>query len=513
VPSDLKALVGPLGDLIGRQAARYGSKTLFECQGVRRSYAEFDERTTRLAGGLQDLGVRPGDRVACYMPNSIELIEAYYATSKAGAVTVFLNALLTAREIRFVLQDSDTRVIVTAPGLLPNVQEVRADAQRLETVVVHGAPASPDVVRFDDLLTRGSYRAVPVKTEDVAWLGYTSGTTGRPKGAILTHLGATHVAAVVAERFGYREDDVILCALPLFHSYALNSCMIQVMMAGASQVILERFTPDDVLRAIQDHRVTLFPGVPTMFNYLVNFPDRARYDLSSLRICKSAGAVLPAKLMHDFEGLYGVPLVDGYGITEAHSFVTLNDPRGRRPGGSCGKPIEGVEVRIVDPEDRDVPAGERGELVFRGPNLPLGYVNAPAATAEALRGGWYHSGDVAHVDAEGFVYIVDRIKDTIICGGYNIYPKEVEDVIYAHPAVLDVAVVGVADEAKGEIPKACVVLKPAAALTAAELEAHCRQSLAAYKVPRVIEFLHTIPKTASGKTKRFLLRQGVNAPG
>jgi long-chain acyl-CoA synthetase len=427
-------------------------------------------------------------------------------------VTVFLNALLTAREIRFVLQDSDTRVIVTAPGLLPNVREVRADARRLETVVVHGATASPDTVRFEDLLTRGAYRAVPVKTEDVAWLGYTSGTTGQPKGAILTHRGATHVAAVVAERFGYREDDIVLCALPLFHSYAVNSCMIQVMMAGASQVILERFTPDGVLRAIQDHRITLFPGVPTMFNYLVNVPDRARYDLTSLRICKSAGAVLPAKLMHDFEKLYGVPLVDGYGITEAHSFVTLNDPRGKRPGGSCGKPIEGVEVRIVDQEDRDVPPGERGELVFRGPNLPLGYVNAPAATAEALRGGWYHSGDVAHVDAEGFVYIVDRIKDTIICGGYNIYPKEVEDVIYAHPAVLDVAVVGVADEAKGEIPKACVVLKPAATVTAAELEAHCRQGLAAYKVPRVIDFLDTIPKTASGKTKRFLLRQDANAP-
>ncbi len=218
--------------------------------------------------------------------------------------------------------------------------------------------------------------------------------------------------------------------------------------------------------------------------------------------------MLPAKLMHDFEDRYGVPLVDGYGITEAHSFVTLNDPNGTRPDGSCGKAIEGVEVRIVDAEDHVVTAGERGELVYRGPNLPLGYVNRPEATAEALRGGWYHSGDVAYMDAEGYVYIVDRIKDTIICGGYNIYPKEVEDVIYAHPAVLDVAVVGVSDEAKGEIPKACVVLKLAAIVTAAELEAHCRQNLAAYKVPRIIDFLDTIPKTASGKTKRFLLRQG-----
>lgn len=497
----------PLGDLIRKQAARYGSKMLFECHGVRRSYAEFDERTTRLAGGLQTLGVRPGDKVACYMPNAIELLEAYYATSKAGAVTVFLNAMLTAREIRFVLQDSESKVIFTAPGLLPNVQEVRPDAGHLETIVVQGGTPPPDTVRFDDVLEGGPYRDVPVKTEDVAWLGYTSGTTGRPKGAILTHLGATHVGATVADRFGYREDDIVLCALPLFHSYAVNSCMIQVMMAGAGQVILERFTPDGVLQAIQDHRITVFPGVPTMFNYLVNFPDRAKYDLISLRIAKSAGAVLPAKLMHDFETLYGVPLVDGYGITEAHSFVTLNDPRGKRPDGSCGKAIEGVDVRIVDGQDRDVPAGERGELIFRGPNLPLGYVNGPEATAEALRGGWYHSGDVAYMDAEGYVYIVDRIKDTIICGGYNIYPKEVEDVIYAHPAVLDVAVVGVADEAKGEIPKACVVLKPEATVTAGDLEAYCRQNLAAYKVPRVIEFMDAIPKTASGKTKRFLLRQ------
>jgi len=509
VRSDLNELVGPLGDLIRTQAARYGPKTLFECRGLRRSYAEFDERTTRLAGGLQDLGVRPGDKVACYMPNSIELIEAYYATAKAGAVTVFLNALLTAREIRYVLQDSEARAIVTAPGLLPNVQEVRADAPRLETIAVQGATAPPaGTVRFDDLLDRGRYRPVQVKAEDVAWLGYTSGTTGQPKGAILTHRGATHVAAAVADRFGYRTDDIVLCALPLFHSYALNSCMIQVMMAGASQVILERFTPEGVLQAIQDHRITLFPGVPTMFNYLVNFPDRARYDLASLRLCQSAGAVLPAKLMHDFESLYGVPLVDGYGITEAHSFVTLNDPGGTRPDGSCGKALEGVEVRIVDGEDRVVTAGERGELVYRGPNLPLGYVNRPEATADALRGGWYHSGDVASMDPEGYVSIVDRIKDTIICGGYNIYPKEVEDVIYAHPAVLDVAVVGVADEAKGEIPKACVVLKPAATVTAAALEAYCRQNLAAYKVPRIVEFMDTIPKTASGKTKRFLLRRG-----
>ena len=505
--SDLRTLVVPLGELSRQQAARYGPRTLFVCGGARRTYAEFDERSTRLAGGLQARGVRKGDRVACYMPNSIELLEAYYATAKAGAVTVFLNALLTAREIRYILQDSDAKVIVTASSLLPTVQEIRADAKRLETVVVHGTAAPPDTVGFEDLVRHGSFTPVLVAVEDAAWLGYTSGTTGQPQGAILTHLGATYVAAAVVDRFGYRHDDIILSALPLFHSYALNSCMIQVMMVGAAEVILERFTPDGVLQAIQDHRITIFPGVPTMFNYLVNFADRTKYDLTSLRIAKSAGAVLPAKLMHDFQTLYGVPLVDGYGITEAHSFVTLNDPTGKRPDGSCGKALEGVEVRIVDREDREIPPGERGELVFRGPTLPVGYVNRPEATAEALRGGWYHSGDVAYMDAEGYIYIVDRFTDTIICGGYNIYPKEVEDVIYAHPAVLDVAVVGVPDDAKGEIPKACVVLKPGGQATAEELDAYCRLNLAAYKVPRVIEFMDKVPKTASGKTQRFLLRQ------
>jgi long-chain acyl-CoA synthetase len=500
-------LVLPMGELIEKQAGEHGAKTLFICNGQERSYAEFEERAARLAGGLQALGIRKGDRVACYMPNSTELLEAYFAISKAGAVVVFLNALLTPREIRYILQDSEAKVIFTSPNLLSSVQEVWPAAKRLETVVVNGDRVPPECVRLDDLLRRGVFTPVAVQVEDEAWLGYTSGTTGQPKGAILTHKGATYVAAAVVDRYGLRADDIVLCALPLFHSYALNSCMIQVMMAGACQVIIERFSPDGVLQAIQDHKVTVFPGVPTMFNYLVNYPDRAKYDLRSLRICKSAGAVLPAKLMQDFETLYGVPVLDGYGITEAHSFVTLSDPKGRRPPGSCGTALPGVDVRIVDHEDRDVPHGERGELVYRGPNLPVGYVNRPEATAEALRGGWYHSGDVAYMDTEGYVYIVDRMKDTIICGAYNIYPKEVEDVIYAHPAVLDVAVVGVPDEAKGEIPKACVVFKPGAAATAVELEQYCRQNLAAYKVPRIFEFMDKVPKTASGKTQRFLLRQ------
>jgi len=233
VRSELSALVVPLGELSRQQAVRYGPRTLFVCGGTRRTYAEFDERSTRLAGGLQGRGVRKGDRVACYMPNSIELMEAYYATSKAGAVTVFLNALLTAREIRYILQDSEAKVIVTASSLLPNVQEIRADATRLETVVVHGKAVPPETVGFEDLLRHGAFTPVPVAVEDAAWLGYTSGTTGQPKGAILTHLGATYVAAAVVDRFGHRQDDIVLSALPLFHSYALNSCMIQVHREGA----------------------------------------------------------------------------------------------------------------------------------------------------------------------------------------------------------------------------------------------------------------------------------------
>jgi acyl-CoA synthetase (AMP-forming)/AMP-acid ligase II len=499
-------LVIPLGELASQQAVRYGSKTLFAAGAARRSYAEFDGRATRLAAGLQALGVKPGDRVACYMPNSIELIEAYFAVAKAGAVVVFLNALLTAREIRYILQDSAARVVFTVPALRRAVEEVRADTPRLEHVVLHGATA-PGTVAFDALAAANGFAPVPVAAADVAWLGYTSGTTGQPKGAILTHRGAAYVAAAMVDRLGFDEGDVVLCALPLFHSYALNSCMIQVLMAGASEVILERFAPGPVLDAIATHRVTVFPGVPTMFNVLVNFPERDRYDVRSLRLCQSAGAVLPAKLMHDFEAVYGVPLLDGYGITEAHSFVTSNAPGRPRRDGSCGTPLPGVDVRIVDLEDRDVPPGERGELVFRGPNLPVGYVNRPDATAQALRGGWYHSGDVAYADPDGSLHVVDRMKDVIIRGGYNIYPKEVEDVLYDHPSVLDVAVVGIADETLGEVPKACVVLKSGAAAAADELEAHCRRNLAAYKIPRAFEFRSELPKTASGKIQRFLLRE------
>lgn len=304
------------------------------------------------------------------------------------------------------------------------------------------------------------------------------------------------------------DTDVVLCCLPLFHSYAVNSCYLQPIMAGASQVVLRRFTVPAVLDAIARHEVTVYPAVPTMLTFLAHAPERAGARVDSLRLVVSAGAVLKEQVYRDFEAAYVAPIHDGWGSTETSSFATMTPIAATRVLGSCGLPLPGCAVRVVDPEGRDAAPGERGEMLVRGPNVTWGYLNKPEQTASALAGGWYHTGDVATFDANGYVYVVDRLKDLIISSGYNIAPKEIEDVILAHPAVLDVAVVGITDAARGEVPKAFIVCKEGASLAEDALLAHCRTQLAAYKLPRVVAFVPELPKTASGKVQRFLLRAG-----
>lgn len=491
-------LVGAIGDVVRRQAARHGRRPLF-MEGERTvSYAEYDERTDAAARGLVGLGVRPGDRVATYLGNSIALLEAYTAIAKAGAVTVFCNAQLTSREVGYIVADSEACVVVTGA----------AHREALEAALP-GCPAVRHVIEA------GRWPAAPPGTplpvvgpHDQAWVGYTSGTTGQPKGAGLTHHNVTWVAASLLGALGQTETDVILCALPLFHSYAVNSCYLQPIMAGASQVVLGRFAVAPVLEAIERFKVTLFPAVPTMLTYLAHAPERAKARVDSLRLVVSAGAVLKEQVVRDFESAYGAPIHDGWGSTETSSFATITPLGATRIPGSCGLPLPGCAVRVVDPQGRDLAPGERGEMVIRGPNVTWGYLNKPEQTAAALAGGWYHTGDVATLDENGYVYVVDRLKDLIISGGYNIAPKEIEDVILAHPAVLDVAVVGVADSARGEVPRAYVVRKDAANLGEEALLAHCRAQLAPYKLPRSIAFVSELPKTASGKVQRYLLRAG-----
>lgn len=487
-------LVGAIGDLVRRQAARHGARPLFFEAGRTVTYAEYDRRTEEAARALVGLGVRPGARVATYLGNSVALLEAYTAIAKAGAVTVFCNAQLTPREVGYIVADSEASVVVTDAA-----HRAALDA---------ALPGCPSVRH---VLDAGGWPAAPAGTplpevgpHDQAWVGYTSGTTGRPKGAGLTHHNVTWVAASLVDALRQGEDDVVLCALPLFHSYAVNSCYLQPVMAGAAQVVLERFAVTPVLQALERFRVTLFPAVPTMLTYLAHAPERARAE--SLRLVVSAGAVLKEQVARDFETAFGAPIHDGWGSTETSSFATITPAGATRVPGSCGLSLPGCAIRVVDAEGRDVAPGERGEMLVRGPNVTWGYLNKPEQTAATLAGGWYHTGDVAALDANGYVSVVDRLKDIIVSGGYNIAPKEVEDVILAHPAVLDVAVVGAADPARGEVPRAFVVRKAGASLTEDGLLIHCREQLAPYKLPRSIAFVSELPKTASGKVQRYLLR-------
>jgi long-chain acyl-CoA synthetase len=501
--------IGSIGDMVRQQARTYGDKHML-IQGDRvRTYRQYDERTDRLAGGLLGLGLQVGDRVATYLKNSIELLEAYTGIVKAGGVTVCVNADLTPREIRYIFQDSEARVVITDEEHLDNVEQVLADCPSIRHVVVVGSPGGH--LAFEQVLATLPVELPTLTGEDTAWIIYTSGTTGMPKGAILTHRNVTWVAAACVDALGFREDDILICCLPLFHSYAVNTCYLQVIHAGAAQVIMERFSTTAVLEAIQRHRGTIFPGVPTMFAYLANYPERSRYDTSTLRMAVSAGAVLTEKVLKDFQEAFGIPIYNGWGSTETSSFATFDRAGGLQLPGSCGLPLPGCAIRIVDNEGRDCPPGVRGEMQVRGPNVMVGYQNKPEVTQATLKNGWYHTGDIAYLDANGYVFVVDRLKDVIISGGYNIAPKEVEDVILAHPAVLDVAVVGVPDEARGQVIKAFVVLKDGQTATAEDLLNECRGKLASYKLPRAIEFCKSLPRTSSGKIKRYELRQGLES--
>ncbi|MEL7156571.1 MAG: AMP-binding protein, partial [Actinomycetota bacterium] len=471
-------LVTSIGDLVRRAGQTYGDRPLWTMGDRTVDYATYDDRTTRAASGLGALGVRPGDRVATYLGNSIELLEAYTAIAKAGAVTVFCNALLTQREIDYVVADSEAVAIIcdrehlavaraaaeAAPGLHHVILADTNTAIGTEanngagTDVADGLGAGTEadaltgaevgkgaIVDWAELVGGDGGRLPGVDVDAEAWIGYTSGTTGRPKGASLSHRNPMWVAVAVSGALGLRAEDRILCCLPMFHSYAVNSCYLQPMLVGAHQRVLPRFGVEEVLDAMAADRTTVFPAVPTMLTYLANARGVEAHDLTALRMVVSAGSVLKEQVIADFEERFGAPIHDGWGSTETGSFGTITPAGAARKAGSCGIGLPGSEVRVVDPSGTDVAPGERGELVVRGPNVMSHYLNKPDQTAATLVDGWYHSGDVATIDTEGYVFVVDRLKDLIISGGYNIAPKEIEDVILAHPAVLDVAVVGVAD--------------------------------------------------------------------
>jgi long-chain acyl-CoA synthetase len=454
----------------------------------------------RLAHALRRLGVSPGDRVVVLLPNCPEVMQAYGAILKVGAVIVPVVFLLGPAEVRHILAHAEPRVVITAPELSDRIEGWPG------SVILVGGEG-PGAFTWDALAARESdrFELMERAPDDIAVILYTAGTTGQPKGVALSHRNLLANARAAASLYELERERWALAVLPLSHSYGLT-LMNAGNILGTRAVLLRWFNPELVLEAIQHYRVQQMSGVPTMFVYLLNYPDADRFDTSSMRMWGSGAAPLPVEIVEPFEKRFGGRLLEGYGLTEAAPVVSAHRYSGERRLGSVGQPIPGVEVTIRDDDDRVLPADEVGEVAVRGENVMLGYYKMPEETARTIRQGWLRTGDMGRLDRDGFLYIVERKKDLIIRGGFNIYPREVEEVLYAHPAVAEAAVVGRPDALMGEDVLAFVVARRGVAVTPDEIQAFCQERLARFKCPKDVRVVESLPKSPIGKILRKELR-------
>jgi long-chain acyl-CoA synthetase len=467
------------------------------------TYAELDDRSARLAALLRERGLQQADRVGVMLPNVLEFPVAYYGVLRAGGVVVPMNVLLKRREIAFYLEDSGAKLLLAWHGFGGEAREGAAEAG-VELIEVE-----PEA--FAELLGGRQPDADLADTdaEDTAVILYTSGTTGKPKGAELTHFNLSRNSDISARTTSnIQPGDVVLGALPLFHSFGQTVSMNASLRVGATLSLLPKFDPGEALEIMQRDRVTHFYGVPTMYGALLHHPERESFDTSALRICITGGASMPVEVLHGFEQAFDCEVLEGYGLSETSPVASSNHPGRPRKPGSIGTPLEEVEMKVVDENDEEVPQGEVGEIVIRGHNVMKGYWRRPEATEEAMRGGWFHSGDMARVDEDGYFFIVDRKKDLIIRGGYNVYPREVEEVLYEHPKIREAAVLGVPHDEWGEEIGAAVVCHDGEDLSPEEVSEYVKERIAAYKYPRVVWFLDELPKGPTGK----ILKREIEAP-
>ncbi|RME74186.1 MAG: long-chain fatty acid--CoA ligase [Chloroflexi bacterium] len=538
VPAELTIPPWTVPDLLRNSARRYPKQTATVFMGARMSYARLLGQVDRLAAGLYSLGIRKGDRVAIMMPNCPQTIIAYYAVLSLGAVTVMTNPLYVARELEHQWGDAGVKMVLSLDLFWPQIQEVRTKLP-VQYVILSGiqdympafkkwlAPLALRrrgqwvSVRYSDtvlswwrILAR-KYPAPPpvdLQPTDLACLQYTGGTTGLPKGAMLTHRNL--IASICQIRTfllaGHQDaEDRALAIMPFFHVYGMNGLMNLGVYLAATLILIPRPEIKTIVDAIQSERPTFFTGVPALYAALNNYRGIDRVDMSSIKAMFSGASPLPVEVMEQFEARVGTRIAEAYGLTEAASVTHVNPRRGRRKFGSIGVPIIGTDAKIVDVNnpDRELGVGEAGELLVKGPQVMQGYWNAADETARTLVDGWLRTGDIARMDEEGYFYIVDRKKDLILSAGYNVYPREVEEVLYQHPKVLEAAVVGLPDGLRGEKIAAFVTLKPGQTATAAEIRSFCRERLAPYKQPRLVVFREELPKTLAGKVLRRKLRE------
>lgn len=506
-------LIASVPELLRRQARERPDKLAYRDAHTSVTYAALATATANLAGNLQQIGIAQGDRVALMVPNSVPWVVSCLATLRAGALCVPISYDSVPPEISYRLQDSGARVLITTDERMGQLEQILKEAPSVERVILvsRGAKAAAGL-RYEDLVAKAgpSVPRDPDNIDDASFIIYTSGTTGRAKGVLLSvHSMLWVTVACWVPSVQLSEADYVLSPLPLFHSYALNISVLSILALGASEYIMEKYSTQEVRALLGKGEFTVMPGVPTMFHYLL---EAAKSDsegkLPGLRVCISAGAIMTAALNNAFEERFGVKLLDGYGITETATMVTMNWLVGTRVPGSCGLPVPGLATRIIEPgSGRDVDFGEEGELIVRGPNLMKGYYNKPEETANTIRNGWYFTGDLARSDKNGYLTITGRLKELIIRGGQNIAPAEVEIAVSGFAGVMDCAVLGAPHDKLGEVPVVFVVPRPGETVDAPSLIAHCRTQLSAYKVPEAVYFVEAIPRTGSGKTMRYKLRE------
>jgi long-chain acyl-CoA synthetase len=488
---------------LSEAAGMYPDRTAIRMDDHVLTFAALDDAASRAASMLRAHGLRPGHRVGLMLPNVPAFAILYYGALRAGGVAVPMNPLLKSREVAYYLDDSGAK-------LLCGWHEVAAEAEiGAKASEAEWLPVLP--TEFDDLVAGSQPFAdvVSRQPDDPAVILYTSGTTGKPKGAELTHGGLNRNQAITGGTLLHvGPEDVVMGCLPLFHVFGMTVGLNLAVAGGACLTLIPRFDPGKALEVIARDKVTIFEGVPTMYAAMLGHRDRASYDVASLRVCVSGGAALPLEVLRGFEESFGCMILEGYGLSETSPVASFNHPDRERKPGSIGTPIEGVEMRLVDPGRNEVPAGEVGEIEIRGHNLMRGYWGKPDETSAAIRDGWFSTGDLARVDDDGYFYIVDRKKDLIIRGGYNVYPREVEEVLYEHPAVGEAAVIGMPHDSLGEEIGAAVALKDQATASPEELIDFVRQRLAAYKYPRRVWLVDSLPKGPTGK----ILRRQVAPP-
>jgi len=499
--------------LAEQNVKNFGEYTAFIFDGREYTNTEMEKASYRFGHALKSIGVERSDRVIVHMPNCPEVLTGYQSILKVGGIILPVLFLLGPEELAYIAEDSGATTIITSPELLPKVRDAQAQVPSLEKIIIVGGGEQEGTYSYRAMVEAhdGRIRTVETDDDETAVIIYTSGTTGKPKGVCLTHANLYANVVSACKATDTTRAEIGLGALPMAHIFGIIT-MNAGLIFGIKGVMMRWFTADDALRLIEEFNVTTFAGVPTMFTYLLECPEAEKYDTSSLVKCTCAGAPMPEELLVAFEEKFDCRIFEGYGLTETAAAVTLCRPDEPRRPGSAGRPIEGAEVQIFDAEDRPLPPGEPGEIVVRGPIVMKGYYNRPEETEHALQGGWLHTGDIGHLDQDGYLYITERKKDMIIRGGLNIYPREIEEVLHEHPDVSEAAVVGVNEARMGEqvwafiVPHSTETLSEDRENSAEAIISFCRERLAKYKVPKRVELRPYLPKNPIGKVLKKDLR-------